>query len=393
LPEEAAILDAQRKVLVVSSIEPGATALYLIEALRDIGHEVRVVSDRAHPAVDGLSNGVFDVSRWIEREGFRPDILLFIEGGTRLLFPSGMQDLDCVSAWYAIDTHLHLRQHLCVARMFDVTFVAHLEFLRDFRDCQAHWLPVAADPRLYAKDQRPRDIDIAYIGSDGGGLHSERARLLDLIRSRYVNTFLGRADPSRIGEIYGRAKVVFNRSVRNDVNMRYFEAMGAGAVLVTDSARENGVEQLFGPGKDFLEYHDDASLLAAIDFLLADDENREQMGARAQKHVLSRHTYRHRVEKILEVLAATTHRVKPGPEHYLPAYHLLHYPEAVLSEASRSMAGMRTRGDRNPVLALVVPLLSGVAGLLGWVYRLRYRVRHVRLDRKNAARLRKGRPR
>ena len=185
--------------------------------------------------------------------------------------------------------------------------------------------------------------------------------------------------------------LVFNKSVRNDVNMRYFEAMGAGAVLVTDSTLDNGVEELFSPGEDFLEYRDDASMLAAIDSLLADDEKREQIGARAQKHVLSRHTYHRRAEKILDVLAATTHHVKPGPEDYLPAYHLLHYPEAVLLEASRSVAGMRTQGDRNPVLALVVPLLSGLAGLLGWAYRLRYRLRHFRLDRKNAARVRDSR--
>jgi hypothetical protein len=117
-------MGARRKILVVSSMEPSATALYLIETLRDIGHEVRVVSDRAHPVVDDLANAVFDAPRWIEREGFRPDMLLFTEGWTRLLFPSGMQDLDCVSAWYAIGTHLHLRQHLFLAKLFDVTFVA-----------------------------------------------------------------------------------------------------------------------------------------------------------------------------------------------------------------------------------------------------------------------------
>lgn len=378
-----------RRILVVSSIQPPATAIYLIEALRDLGHEVRVVSDRAHPAVSSLANGVFDAGRWVEREGFRPDMLLFVEGGTRLIFPCGMQDMDCVSAWYAIDTHLHLRQHLYLAKLFDVTFVAQFEFLRHFRDCQVHWLPFAVDPRLYERAPRTRDIDVAYIGSDHRGLHPERARLLDLIRSRYGNTYLGRADPSRIGEIYGRAKVVFNRSVRNDVNMRYFEAMGAGAVLVTDSARDNGVEELFSPGEDFLEYHDDASLFAAIDSVLADNEKRERMGARAQKRVLADHSYRQRAAKIVEVLAAATHRVRPGPEDYLPAYHLLRYPEAVLSEASRSLAGMRAQGDRNPVLALIAPWIAGLAALLDGAYRLRYRLRHARLARKAAARGRK----
>ncbi|HXZ54504.1 MAG TPA: glycosyltransferase [Burkholderiales bacterium] len=387
----ASAVNAQRNILTVSSIVPGTTALYLIEALRDIGQHVRVVSDRPHPTVNSLASGAFDVPRWIEGEGLRPDVLLFVEGGTRLIVPSGMENLNCVTAWYAIDTHLHLEQHLRIARLFDVTFLAQFEFLPYFRDSQAHWLPFAVDPRLYERAAGNRDIDVAYIGSEHRGLHPERTRLLDLIRSRYGNTFLGRADPSRIGEIYGRAKVVFNKSVRNDVNMRYFEAMGAGAVLVTDSARENGAEELFSAGENFLEYHDDASMFAAIDSVLADDRKRERIGARAQAHVLASHTYRHRAQKIVDVLAATEHRVRPGPEDYLPAYHLLRYPDAVLSEASRSLAGMRTRGDRNLLLALTVPLLSGLAGLLAWAYRLRYRIRHARLARKKAAQARSGR--
>lgn len=371
-----------RRILIVSSARAPATALYLIESLRELGHDVRVVSDWAHPGVDMQSIGVFDAARWAERTNYRPDALLFIEGGTRRIFPCGMEDLDCVTAWYAIDTHLHLPQHMRVAGLFDVTFVAQFEFLRRFGEREAHWLPFAVDPRLYKRAPAPRDIDVAYIGSDHRGLHPERARLLDLIRSRYGNTFLGRADPAKIGDIYGRAKVVFNRSVRNDVNMRYFEAMGAGAVLVTDSARENGVEQLFSPGEDFLEYQDDASMLAAIDSVLADDRMREIMGARAQNHVLSGHTYRHRAEKIVEVLAAAAHRVKPGPEDYLPAFHLLRYPEAVLVEAKRSLSAMRTDGDRNPALAVVLAVLSGLAGALKWAYRLRYRLRYARLARK-----------
>jgi hypothetical protein len=375
-----------KRILVVSSTRPPATAFDLIESLREAGHELRVVSDWAHSGADHLAVGAFDAAGWARREGFRPDALLFIEGGTRLIFPRGMENLDCVTAFYALDPHLHLRQHLHLARLFDVTFVAHLQFVSSFRDGEVHWLPAAVNARLYTPAKGPRDIDVAHIGSENRELHPERARLLDLIRSRYRNTFTGRADLSRIGEIYGRAKVVFNYSVRSEVNIRYFEAMGAGAVLVTDRApRETGVEQLFSPGEDFLEYHDDASMLSAIDSVLADDRKRERIGGRAQAHVLANHTYRHRAQKIVDVLGATPHRVKPGPEEYLPAYHLLRYPDAVLLEASNSLAGMRAQGDRNPVLALVACLSAGLAVLLGWAYRLRYRLRHARLARKKTA--------
>src|SRR5262249_42157975 len=98
---------------------------------------------------------------------------------------------------------------------------------------------------------------------------------------------------------------------------------------------------------------------------------------------LAHHTYRHRVGKILEVLEASTHRVRPGTEDYLPAYHLLGYPAAVVSEASRSLAGMRAKGDSNAALALIAPLLSALGSLLAGAYRGRYRLRHARLARKN----------
>jgi len=379
-----------KRILVVSSTRPPATVFDLIDALREAGREVRVVSDWAHPVVDSLAIGAFDVARWAERAGFRPDALLFVEGGTRRIFPCGMEDLDCVTAFYSLDPHLHLRQHLRLAKLFDVTFVAHLQFISHFRDGEVHWLPAAiVDPRLRAPAKGARDIEVAHIGSENRELHPERVRLLDLIRSRYRNTFIGRADLSKIGEIYGRAKVVFNHSVRAEVNIRYFEAMGAGAVLVTDRApRETGVEQLFSPGEDFLEYHDDASMLSAIDSVLGDESKRESMGSRAQRHILANHTYRHRAEKILETLSAAEHRVRPGPADYLPAYHELRYPEAVMLEASRSLAGMKAQGDRNPVLALLVPVLSGLARMLGWAYRVRYRLRYARLARKGSARSR-----
>src|SRR5262249_47947996 len=136
-----------------------------------------------------------------------------------------------------------------------------------------------------------------------------------------------------------------------------------------------------------LEYHDDASMLSAIDSIVGDEHKRERMGSRAQRNVLANHTYRNRAAKVVEILEASTHRVRPGPEEYLPAYHLLGYPAAVVSEASRSLAGMRAVGDSNAVLALTVPLLSALGGLLAWAYRVRYRMRHARLARKKTGQL------
>jgi len=372
---------AGKRILLISSLMPGATAFYLIRELRAIGHDLAVISDIEHDYVSDVRHGIVDLPSWIARSGFQPDGVLFIEGGTRRLFPSGMEALDCPTAWYAIDTHIHPELHAHTACLFDLSFVAQREFLPLFAPSQAEWLPLAADLALYPQARLERDLDVAYVGSDNRTLHPERALLLDAIRSRYASVYLGRAEPARIGEIYSRAKVVFNKSVRNDVNMRYFEAMAAGAALLTDRTSGNGVEELFSPGVDFVEYEDESSMLASIDRLLADDAERERIGQRGKETVLAHHTYRQRAEQLAKALLACPHRVRPSPGDYLPVFHLLRFPDGVLSQALSSLSWMRSNGDRNPVLAAAILLLWPLAQVLLKGYSLRYRLRYRGVSR------------
>lgn len=370
-----------KKILLISSLMPGATAIYLIRELRSMGCVLAVISDIDHECVTDVLYGVVDLPGWIGRSGFQPDAVLFIEGGTRRVFPSGMEHLDCPTAWFGIDTHMHTELHIRTARLFDISFLAQREFLPLFAAGEAYWLPLAADPALYPGEQPERDLDVAYVGSDNRRLHPERALLLDAIRARYSRVFLGKADSTRIGEIYSRAKVVFNKSARNDVNMRYFEGMASGAALVTDQTSGNGAETLFAPGIDFIEYQDETSLLAAIDRLLANDAEREKIGRQGRQTVLSRHTYRQRAEQLAKVLLACSHRIRPAPHEYLPVYHLLRYPDGVLSQALASLTWMRSNGDRNPLLAVAILLLWPLAQLLLWAYSLRYHLRYRAVSR------------
>ena len=364
-------------LLVVSSLTTGTTAAYLIEAFRSLGCQVHAVSDLPHPLASELAYGLVDASRWTRRAVF--DALLFIEGGTRRLFPMGMQDLACPTGWYAIDSHVHLDLHLATARLFDRTFVAQREFVDRFGD-GARWVPLAADPSLFHGSNDARPIDIAYVGSDNRAAYPERSALLDAIRRKYPNVSLGRASPQEMGFIYGRAKVVFNKSVRNDVNMRYFEAMCAGAVLVTDRLRDNGVQELFEVDS-LAVYEDEVSLMHALDRLLADDVTRERMGRKARESILARHTYRHRAEQMLAALNETIVRKRPGPDDYMPVFHRLRFPEGVAWASAASLRSLREKGDRNPVLALVSSIASALSWLLVRSYRLRYRLRHWRLAR------------
>ena len=47
-----------------------------------------------------------------------------------------------------------------------------------------------------------------------------------------------------MGRIYSESKIVLNASINGDLNMRVFEALTSGALLVTDRI-ENGLDTLF----------------------------------------------------------------------------------------------------------------------------------------------------
>ena len=325
------------KILVVASLTPPATANYLIGALRDAKHEVFVCSDVASPLADQLVYGAVDVARVCSRHGFTPELILFIEGGTMRLFPTGLENLSCLTAWYGIDTHMDYAKHLRIGRLFDATFIAQKEFVEKLRVDglrQVFWVPLAFAPELHPQGLLDRSYEVAYVGSDNAVMHPVRHALLAAIRRDIPNVFQGMASPEGMGRIYAQAKMVFNKSVNNDVNMRYFEAMGAGAVLLTDHAQDNGVEELFTVGEHYFEYHDEDSLIALIRGLIQDPERCHRIGEAARRHVLENHTYIHRANSLLERVDSCVKSTKPTPDAYFSVFIALRIAEGALQAAT-----------------------------------------------------------
>jgi len=325
------------KILVVASLTPPATANYLIGALRDAKHELFVCSDVASPLADQIAHGAVDVATICVSRGFTPDLLLFIEGGTMRLFPTGLERLSCLTAWYGIDTHMDYAKHLRIGRLFDITFIAQKEFVERLRADglrQVFWLPLAFAPELHPEEGLDRCYEIAYVGSDSAVMHPIRHALLAAIRREVSDVFQGMASPREMGRIYAQAKMVFNKSVNNDVNMRYFEAMGAGAALLTDHACGNGVEELFTVGEHFLEYQDENSLITLIREMRAEPEQCHRIGEAARRHVLENHTYTHRAGSLLEQVGNCLKSPMPTPDAYFAVFTMLRMAEGSLQAAA-----------------------------------------------------------
>lgn len=368
------ITPAGSKVLVIASLTPTCPAHYVIHALRQLGCAVKACSDVAGESMDLRVYGAVDVLQVIAQLGFDPDYLLFIEGGTMQVLPVGLERTACVTAWYGIDTHMDYVKHLRIGRLFDVTFVAQKEYVERLRNDglrQPHWLPIGFTEELLPSSMPERTIDIAYVGSDRVTANPERHALLGALRREFSSTQFGMATPKEMGRIYASARLVFNKSVKNDVNMRFFEAAGAGAVLVTDPIVNNGVEELFEEGVHYLSYRDEASLIRAVRSLLADSARCAAMGENARRHVRAHHTYRHRAEKLLSILGQSEKLSAPCPEEYFAACLSLNLLSGATHAAARAMARPQSGAYRRYAGRLMAWMLSLLAGALGVMERVR----------------------
>lgn len=366
-------------IIVFASLTLPATANYLIRALRDIGHEVFACSDVASTMSDLQVRGAVNVAQVCAWHGLVPDLVLFIEGGTMRLFPVGLERMSCLTAWYGIDTHMDYTKHLRIGRLFDVTFVAQKEFVERLRKDglrQVHWMPLAFAPELHPGLEQERCYDVAYVGSNSAALHPVRHAMLAAIREEFSDVFMDMASPQDMGRIYAQAKLVFNRSVNNDVNMRYFEAMGAGAVLLTDPARDNGVDELFSVGEHYLEYYDEQTLLSLIRSLFQNSERCRRIGEAARVHVLENHTYRHRAQYLLGVVRHSSKLAPPRPEDYFSALLALNLLDAALGAVGQALA-LTSGGMYGKVLGGgAARLLTGIGGVVGALERVRSFFRH-----------------
>lgn len=207
----------------------------------------------------------------------------------------------CPVVFYAIDTHLPScwKQIRRLARAADVVLCVH----RDGASLLpgARWLPVACDPQLHSAPNEPMKWDLAFVGHDGG---LPRKLYLQALRERYPHSYLGTAAHTELGKIYGRARIGFNYAIANDVNMRVFEVLAAGTLLLTNQLPHNDLERLgLVDGQHLVLYRSPEELFALIDHYLTHPTERCRIAEVGQRLVQAQHTYRHRAVDLLEHMA------------------------------------------------------------------------------------------
>jgi len=127
--------------------------------------------------------------------------------------------------------------------------------------------------------------------------------MLEKAKINFPNSFIGSAHWEELSHYYAQARVSVNFSINNDINMRTFEAMGAGALVVTNKIFNNGFEDLFKDGEHLVTYKDITTheFEDKIRYYLEHPDEAEQIARNGFELVQKKHTYRNRLQEILAI--------------------------------------------------------------------------------------------
>lgn len=286
----------------------------------------------------------------IPRQGF--DLYLHIDDGLEYTWPTDLRP----SAWWAIDTHLDYPWRLEKARLFDCVFAAQRDGAARLRQdgiASATWLPLACDPDLHCQYDINKSYDVCFVGHLFEG---PRLELVDLIQKKFRNTFVGQRFFDDMARTYSASHIVFNRSIRNDINMRVFEALACGSLLVTNDLADNGQAELFQDGVHLATYRNADELIDKIQFYLEKDAIRERIAAAGREEVLAKHTYQHRMATLLTEIDKRLATVTASPGAAIAGNPHI---------ASQSFSWAKALAELPPPVKNVLAIDFGAGGLQG----------------------------
>lgn len=280
-------------------------------------HWLDICSRLSAPCDIVTQQGMVDLRELMPRlpPGFRPDLFIWIDQHEWNL-PFYFDVLNCPTVGIFQDTHLHRQGNcevwLAYARQFDFVFLTFdRRHMRDFKEAgceRVFWSPAACDPEVHCQVPAEKIYPISFVGGTSRDLHADRVALLEHLQKRGVDVHIDSKVLHDMALIFSRSKIVLNKSLSGDLNMRVFEALSCGSLLLTDRLDpESGLEDLF-KDREHLVLYDRNNLLDLIHYYLKHDEERERIASAGRSAVLRSHTYGHRISEIIRTVTG-----RPSP--------------------------------------------------------------------------------
>lgn len=221
--------------------------------------------------------------------------------------------------YVASDTHLGAEYRFTKAQEFDYVFFNQKRAVDEYKKMVKYpkgqvidWLPHAFEPQAYPNIETLKKYDVCFIGhlqADEPNFNGmSRVRALDRLFKEFPDFYYGSRNSAFLGKNmfedaahhFSESKIVFNISIRDDINMRVFETLGTGSFLLTNWLPTLG--ELFEDGKHLVTYKDYDDMTEKAHYYLEHDDERIKIAQAGYNEVIQKHTYQHRIEKIFEII-------------------------------------------------------------------------------------------
>jgi predicted TPR repeat methyltransferase len=275
--------------------------------------------------------------------GARPDVVLQIDGDIHVCNDLGYQDIRFVTI--ATDPHMESLTYGHAARCSPWFYSMQSPYMGLFGD-KTRFLPYAYDPEIHFLETGvEKRYDVCCIGFQ----FIQRVEMGNRLRKLGLNVrFENGPILDEYRRIINESWICFNLSAKDDLNMRVFETLACGTLLVSNVTTDMG--RFFREGVDYVSYRTDDEAADKIVHYLG---HRDELAVIAQSghRAVQGHTYASRLLEIFGEIGVAVANGKPSgkgsstgisseimPIDDLPVYYRHVRPEifsAVPAEAKR----------------------------------------------------------
>ena len=257
----------------------------------------------------------------------KPDYIFHFESDFPLL-PIGLEKSDVPTVCFQVDSYAFAKRRIKWSSLFDYVAVFHpgheVEYARDGHK-GTFLLPHAVQKELFEGSEIGREFEIGWVGQIQGPLYKNRAKWIPQLAQMFQMNDIARNYSLReVADVYRRSRIVVNfgrDDYPQDANMRVFEVLASGALLITAQPTELAALG-FAEGVHFAAYQSESELVPLIRRFLADEPLRLRISRAARSKVLREHTYDCRVKQIMQKLNQGPERLAPARNWEEPAIRL-----------------------------------------------------------------------
>ena len=240
--------------------------------------------------------GPFDVSilaAELAAEGQTPDVVVCHVDCGFCLKPVNLDVFRCPKILLAADSHwgenaISGLVNYAAGEPFDRVVLLydrhHAEFYRAAGIRNLHWFPgltfAHPDTRIQAATtaNAPRGTHLALVGKVG--YHARRQRLFAALIRAGVPLAWAQLRQSELVAHYASSLIGLNAAMNGDLNLRVFETLAGGAMLLTDRlAPASGLDEILAEGREKISYDHADDLVAKARHYLAHPDEARAIGA------------------------------------------------------------------------------------------------------------------